>query len=119
MPRKAAVTGKSIESQILLIRGQRAVLDTHLAALYGVKVRALNQAVKRNRGRFPSDFVFQLTTGENEIFEITNCDLKWRRPSLSALGLHRARSHYGGQRSQFPACGRDEYLCGARICAAA
>ena len=49
---------------ILLIRGQRVILDTDLAPLYGVLTKVLNQAVKRNPDRFPDDFMFQLTTEE-------------------------------------------------------
>ena len=56
----------SIENRIFLIRGQKVLIDSDLAALYAVEVRALNQAVKRNKKRFPSDFVFQLTAKENE-----------------------------------------------------
>jgi len=62
MPRKTALAAKSIENRILLVRGQKVLLDIQLAALYGVEVRALNQAIKRNEKRFPSDFVFQLTS---------------------------------------------------------
>jgi len=47
-----------IEKAILLIRGQKVMLDTDLAALYGVETRALVQAVKRNAERFPGDFMF-------------------------------------------------------------
>jgi hypothetical protein len=57
---------RSIESRIVLIRGQRVMLDADLAALYGVAVRALNQAVRRNKARFPEDFMFQLTWEEAE-----------------------------------------------------
>jgi hypothetical protein len=56
---------RPIESQILLVRGQKVLIDSDLAALYGVEVRALNQAVRRNRNRFPPDFVFRLTAKEN------------------------------------------------------
>jgi len=49
---------------ILFLRGERVLLDSDLAALYGVEARALNQAVARNRRRFPADFMFQLTAGE-------------------------------------------------------
>ena len=56
-----------IESVIIVIRGQRAILAADLAAIYGVETRALNQAVKRNMERFPEDFMFQLTRGEGEI----------------------------------------------------
>jgi hypothetical protein len=59
--RSRTVAAKPIESQILLVRGQRVLIDSDLAALYGVEVRVLNQAVKRNRSRFPLDFVFRLT----------------------------------------------------------
>ena len=62
----SALATKQIESQIFLIRGQKVILDSDLAALYGVEVRALNQSVKRNERRFPSDFVLRLTAKENE-----------------------------------------------------
>ncbi|MBZ5553603.1 MAG: ORF6N domain-containing protein [Acidobacteriia bacterium] len=55
-----------IESKILIIRGQKVVLGMHLAGLYRVETRALNQAVKRNIRRFPEDFMFQLTAAEAE-----------------------------------------------------
>jgi len=55
-----------ITRSILLIRGQKVMLDTDLAELYDVGTKALNQAVKRNRGRFPGDFMFQLTWEEAE-----------------------------------------------------
>ena len=54
-----------IENRIFLIRGQKVLLDDDLAVLYAVKVNALNQAVKRNKKRFPPDFVFRLTAKEN------------------------------------------------------
>jgi hypothetical protein len=53
-----------IEQRILLIRGRRVMLSVHLAELYGVETRALNQSVKRNADRFRSDFMFQLTVTE-------------------------------------------------------
>jgi hypothetical protein len=66
MTGKRALVPNSIEYQIFLVRGQKVLLDADLAALYGVEVKALNQAVKRNEERFPPDFVFQLTAEENE-----------------------------------------------------
>lgn len=62
-----------IEHQILVIRGQKVMVDADLAALYGVPTKALNQAVKRNIARFPSDFMFQLTDVEKSEV-VTNCD---------------------------------------------
>jgi hypothetical protein len=58
---KRAGLAAQIERRILLIRGQKVMLDSDLAALYGVETKALNQAVKRNLERFPDDFMFQLT----------------------------------------------------------
>lgn len=53
-----------IDQSILLVRGHRVLLDRDLAKLYGVETRALNQAVRRNRDRFPEDFTFSLTREE-------------------------------------------------------
>jgi len=50
-----------IETRILVIRGERVMLDADLAALYGVPTGRLNEAVRRNRARFPNDFMFQLS----------------------------------------------------------
>jgi hypothetical protein len=58
--------GQTIESRILLIRGQRVMLDRHLAQLYGVEAKILNQAVRRNAQRFPPDFMFQLSWADVE-----------------------------------------------------
>ncbi len=55
-----------IERMIYLISGQKVMLSTHLAELYGVETRALNQAVKRNIHRFPEDFMFQVNESEAE-----------------------------------------------------
>jgi len=55
-----------IETSILVLRGQRVILAADLAKIYGVETRALNQAVKRNRERFPDDFTFRLTREEAE-----------------------------------------------------
>jgi hypothetical protein len=62
-----------IEGRILVIRGQKVIIDADLAALYGVPTKALNQAVKRNLERFPADFMFNLTPGEKAEV-VTNCD---------------------------------------------
>ena len=59
-----------IERRIYLVRGHKVMLDFDLADLYEVSTKALNQAVKRNRDRFPSDFMFQLTAAESQSFPI-------------------------------------------------
>jgi hypothetical protein len=61
---QAAPLQPLIQSRILLLREQRVMLDADLAQLYGVETRALVQAVKRNVGRFPDDFMFQLSSQE-------------------------------------------------------
>ena len=53
-----------IAEKIFLIRGQKVMIDRDLAELYDVETRILNQAVRRNRNRFPDDFMFQLTAKE-------------------------------------------------------
>ena len=60
---------QAIQNKIYEIRGQKVMLDRDLAELYGVETRALNQAVKRNADRFPSDFMFQLTNEEVDIWK--------------------------------------------------
>ena len=62
-----------IESSILLIRGQKVMLDADLAAIYAVSTKRLNEQVKRNLRRFPPDFMFQLTESEKANV-VANCD---------------------------------------------
>src|SRR5437667_7585634 len=63
-PTRALIPLERIERAILLVRGQKVLLDRDLARLYGVGTKALNQAVRRNRARFPDDFMFRLTLEE-------------------------------------------------------
>jgi hypothetical protein len=62
-----------IERSILMLRGQKVMVDSDLANLYGVPTKVLNQAVRRHKNRFPSDFMFQLTTNEKSEV-VTDCD---------------------------------------------
>lgn len=64
---RAAIPAERIERSILVLRGHKVLLDADLAALYGVETRMLVQAVKRNPGRFPEDFMFRLDTEEREL----------------------------------------------------
>jgi hypothetical protein len=73
-----------IERSILWIRGQRVMLDADLAFLYGVPTKVLNQAVRRNRERFPGDFMFRLT-GREKAKVATDCDHLARMKFSSAL----------------------------------
>jgi len=69
----AIVSSEMIERSIFVIRGHKVMLDADLAKLYNVSTKALNQAVKRNIRRFPSDFMFQLDLEEKEEL-VTICD---------------------------------------------
>jgi hypothetical protein len=67
------VPDELVMSRILLIRGNKVLIDRDLAELYGVTTKQLNQQVKRNQKRFPEDFMFELTTEEKEEV-VTKCD---------------------------------------------
>ena len=60
------VTREVIESKIFLIRGQKVMLDSDLAELYGVEVKQLKRQVRRSIDRFPADFMFQLSQEDND-----------------------------------------------------
>jgi hypothetical protein len=64
--RSAPVPVEQINRSILILRGHRVLLDSELAALYGVTTKRLNEQVKRNAERFPDDFIFRLTRTETE-----------------------------------------------------
>jgi hypothetical protein len=72
MAKTAIVLTKKVDSKIFILRGQRVILDTDLAELYGVQVRHLNQQVKRNAKRFPLAFRFQLSPHELKILRSQN-----------------------------------------------
>lgn len=85
---KALVPQEIIESKIYLIRGRKVMLDSDLAKLYGVQTKVLNQAIKRNKKRFPADFMYQLTKKEYSSLRSHNVTLK------SGRGRHRKYSPY-------------------------
>lgn len=88
--KQSLVMMASIETKILLIRGQKVMLDADLAELYEVETKELNRAVKRNIERFPEDFMFQLSADEfdNLRFQFGTSSLK------SQIGT----SRWGGRR---------------------
>jgi hypothetical protein len=82
----AIVRLERIESVILFLRGHRVLLDSDLAALYGVSVKRLNEQVRRNRRRFPEDFLFRLSSEEAAAVEA----LRSRNATLKkGRGQHR------------------------------
>jgi len=68
---------EQVQSKILFMRGQKVILDSDLAALYGVPTKRLNEQVKRNHDRFPPDFMFQLTKAEKDDV-VAICDHLWK-----------------------------------------
>jgi hypothetical protein len=72
MAETAVVVARKVDSKIFVLRGQRVILDTDLAELYGVEVRHLNQQAKRNAKRFPPAFRFQLSAREMAILKSQN-----------------------------------------------
>src|SRR5881397_3462381 len=70
--RKPVVSLQRISHAIAIVRGHKVMLDEDLAVLYGVRTKALVQAVKRNRSRFPADFMFQLDRTEVSILRSQN-----------------------------------------------
>ncbi|MBN1132563.1 MAG: ORF6N domain-containing protein [Bacteroidales bacterium] len=73
IPNRNSDIAKKIDRAILFIRGQKVMIDSDLAEIFGVKTYRLNEQVKRNRDRFPEDFMFQLTAEEKQEV-IANCD---------------------------------------------
>ncbi len=70
---KTIIQVGTIQNRILLIRGEKVIIDADLAEFYGVSTKVLNQAVRRNKERFPEDFLFQLNKNEKSEV-VTNCD---------------------------------------------
>jgi hypothetical protein len=88
MDRQASLVPlERIERVILLVRGEKVMLDRDLAELYGIETGALNRAVKRNASRFPTDFMLQITPKEEEILK---CQI-----GISSSG-------HGGRRRSLP-----------------
>ncbi len=70
---KSVVPVGKIENRIFLIRGEKVIIDADLAEFYGVPTKRLNEQVKRNKDRFPDDFMFQLSPDEKAEV-VANCD---------------------------------------------
>ena len=90
-------TAEEILSRIVPVGEHKAMLDADLARMYGVSTGALMQAVRRNRGRFPPDFMFALTDQDVRKLEITDCDFKFNpqprlgRKTKAGFRFYRAR----------------------------
>jgi len=80
---KLLVPTERIEQSILMIRGHKVMLDRDLAILYGVSTKALNQAVRRHKDRFPEDFMFQLTMEEAKMWWSQVMDIRLRSQTVT------------------------------------
>jgi hypothetical protein len=93
MDAQVPIVGEGIESIIFHMRGEKVIIDADLARLYGVPTKRLNEQVKRNKDRFPADFMFQLTAQEKAEV-VANCDhlinLKFSRGLPSVFTEHGA-----------------------------
>jgi len=85
---KPALAMEAITHRIFMLREQKVLLDSDLAVLYGVETRRLNEQVRRNRERFPKDFIFELTREE-----FANLKSQFATSSDTATG-------HGGRRAQ-------------------
>jgi len=94
MPKRRGTPALAVESRILFLRHQRVILDSDIAELYDVPVKRLNEQVKRNQERFPSDFMFQLTAKERDAlrsqFATSNKNRGGRRYTPYAFTEHGA-----------------------------
>ena len=90
---------ENLAKLVFLVRGEKVLLDTDLADLYGLEARVLNQSVARNRNRFPDDFMFQLTTEE---WTAMRSKIVTSAPSNTALTSQIVMSNMRGGRRTLP-----------------
>ena len=126
--RAQMIPAVTVAACILTIRGQKVILDSDLAAIYGVTPKRLNEQVKRNPRRFPPDFVFQLTKEEHAVLKsqiaiakLGNLRSQFATSSSGYGGrrflpyaFHRKWCRHGRQRPQQPASRAHECLCSDR-----
>ncbi len=112
MTSAAPVPAPVIENRILLVRGQRVLLDSDLAELYEVPTKALNQAVKRNAMRFPDDFMFRLTLEEGRhinLLRSQNVTLEIDSPQTPPLKSQSVtlENRAGASENMLPTCSQN------------
>ena len=116
---------QGIEPMILTIRGQKVVLDTELARIYGVTTKIFNQAVKRNKRKFPPDFMFRLTVEEYEDLrsqfaisnrsQIVTGSQKHRNPRYVPYAFTEHGAVMAANILRSNPCNSDECVCGACV----
>jgi len=92
---KSLIAVEQIDGMIRTIRGVRVMLDRDLAKIYGVPTKAFNQAVKRNRQRFPEDFMFQLTQQEAKALQASRSQFVTLKRGQNIKYLPHAFTEYG------------------------
>jgi hypothetical protein len=92
---KSVVPIEQIDGMIHTIRGLRIMLDRDLAQIYGVPTKAFNQAVKRNRPRFPEDFMFRLTQEEAKALQVSKSRIVTLKRGQNIKYLPYAFTEYG------------------------
>jgi ORF6N domain-containing protein len=99
---KLRLRNEAIDDLIREIRGVRVILDTDLAALYGVTTKRLNEQVKRNRERFPADFAFQLTAKESVVLRSQFATSSSQEAESEEGVLNRSQIATGSQKHRDP-----------------
>jgi ORF6N domain len=110
MAKRSLTLAIAVESQILILRHHRIILDSDLAELYGVTVKRLNRQVNRNQEHFPTDFMLQLTSEEDKALRLQIATSKKGRGGrrYPPLCVHGARGDHGDDRAELQAGHRDE-----------
>src|SRR5438093_4703561 len=99
---KDLIPTEQIERAIFLIRGEKVILDSDLARLYGVTAKRLNEQVKRNKERFPADLVFQLTAKESAASRSQFATSSPQGVDSKSDARSRSQIATGSQNSQLP-----------------
>ena len=101
-PKRLAPPIQGVENLIREIRGQRVILDSDLAAIYGVATKRLNEQFQRNRKRFPEDFAFQLTVKETNALRSQIATGSTQAADSEARGMNRSQIATGSQKHRDP-----------------
>jgi hypothetical protein len=84
---------EQIKQSIHEIRGKKVILDFELAKMYQVETKRLKESVRRNKRRFPSDFMFELSTEEWVVLRSQFVSSSWGKTKISSLRIHRTCYH--------------------------
>lgn len=91
-----------------VVQGRQVILDSDVAALYGVETKRVNEAIKNNPDKFPDGYILQLTPSEWEEFAVENFDHKIRKGPLCPQSLYRKGTLYAGDNPEIACCHTDD-----------